>query len=62
MSAFNARKSNPFIGEFYRRLVSRWKTFKQGMTACMRELLVLMNTLMARGRVWDPTFATLSPP
>jgi transposase len=58
MSAFNARKYNPVIGEFYRRLVSRGKTFKQAMTACMRELLVLMSTLVARGRVWDPTFAT----
>jgi hypothetical protein len=58
MSAFNARKYNPFIGEFYRRLVSRGKTFKQARTACRREQLVLMNTLVARGRVWDPTFAT----
>jgi hypothetical protein len=51
MSAFNARNYNPAIGEFHRRLVCRGKTFKQAMTACMRELLVLMNTLVARGRV-----------
>jgi hypothetical protein len=37
MSAFNARKYNPVIGEFYRRLVSRGKTFKQAMTACYEE-------------------------
>jgi transposase len=58
MSAFNARRYNPVIGEFYRRLVARGKTFKQAMTACMRKLLVLMNTLVARGQRWDPSHAT----
>src|SRR3954454_21400834 len=58
MSAFNARRYNPVIGGFYARLVDRGKTFKQAMTACMRKLLVLMNTLVARGQVWDPSHAT----
>ena len=58
MAAFNARKYNPVIGAFYARLVSRGKTFKQAMTACMRKLLVLMNTLVARGQLWDPSHAT----
>jgi hypothetical protein len=38
------------IGAFYARLVSRGKMFKQAKTASMRELLVLMNTLVARGQ------------
>src|SRR5262245_14419636 len=58
LSAFNARKYNPVIGEAYLRVVARGKTFKQAMTACMREPLVLMNMRVARGRVWDATFAT----
>jgi len=58
MAAFNARKYNPVIGGFYARLVARGKTFKQAMTACMRKLLVLMNTLVARGQVWSPSYAT----
>ena len=58
MAAFNARKYNPVIGGFYDRLVARGKTFKQAMTACMRKLLVLMNTLVARGQLWDPSHAT----
>jgi transposase len=49
MAAFNARKYNPVIGAVYVRLVVRGKTFKQAMTACMRKLLVLMNTLVSRG-------------
>ena len=58
MAAFNARKYNPVIRSFYARLVARGKTFKQAMTACMRKLLVLMNTLVARGELWDPSHAT----
>src|SRR4051794_13801888 len=62
VSASHARKHNPGIGEFSRRLVSRGETFKRAMTACLRKLLVLMQTLAARGQVWDPTFATGLPP
>jgi transposase len=58
MAAFNARKYNPVIRAFYARLVDRGKTFKQAMTACMRKLLVLMNTLVARSQLWDPSHAT----
>ena len=58
MAAFNARKYNPVIKAFYARLVARGKTFKQAMTACMRKLLVLMNTLVARSQLWDPSHAT----
>ena len=58
MAAFNARKYNPVIGAFHARLVTRGKAFKQAMTACMRKLSVLMNTLVARGQAWDPSHAT----
>jgi transposase len=58
MSAFNARRYNPVIGEFYARLTARGKTYKQAMTACMRKLLVIVSTLVARGEVWDPSCAT----
>ena len=58
MAAFHARKYNPVIAAFYARPVSRGKSFKQAMTACMRKLLVLMNTLVARGELWDPSHAT----
>src|SRR5262249_28238259 len=51
MAAFYARKYSPVIGAFYARLVARGKPFKQAMTACMRKLLVLMNTLVARGEL-----------
>jgi len=58
MSAFNARRYNPVIGGFYARLVARGKTFKQATTACIRTPLVWMNTLVARGQVWDPSYGS----
>ena len=58
MAAFNARKYNPVIGAFYALLVVRGKTFKRAMTACMRKLLFLMNTLVSRGQYWDPSYTT----
>ena len=58
MAAFNARKYIPVIGAFFARLVARGKTFKQAMTACMRKLLVPMNTPVARGQAWHPSHAT----
>jgi transposase len=58
MSAFNARRYNPVIGGFYARLVARGKTFKRATAACMRKLLVLMNTLVARGQVRDPSYGS----
>ncbi len=58
MSAFNARRYDPMIGAFYARLVARGKSFKQALTACVRKLLVLMNTLVAPGQAWEPYRAT----
>jgi transposase len=58
MAAFNARRYDPVIGALYSRLSGRGKSFKQAMTARMRKLVVLMNTLVARGQVWDPSRAT----
>ena len=46
------------IGELCSRLPGRGKSFKQAMTACMTKLVVLMDTLVARKQVWDPTRAT----
>ena len=49
------------IGSPYDHKPSRFgprESFKQAMTACMRKLLVLMNTLVARGELWDPSHAT----
>jgi transposase len=58
MSALNPRRYHPAIGASYASLVARGKTFKRAMTACMRELLMLMNVLVARGPARNPSYST----
>jgi hypothetical protein len=54
MAAFTARWYNPAIGELDPRLCGRAESFQQAGAACMREAVVLTNTLVAHGRVRDP--------
>lgn len=58
MAALDARKYNPVIPSFYDRLVTRGKTLTQAITACLRKLLVLMNTRVARSKIRRPSVAT----
>jgi len=46
-------RSNSF-GETYRHLVSRGKEPKVALTAVMRKLIILANTLIAENRKWQP--------
>lgn len=43
---------NPSLSEFYHRLREAGKEFKVAMTACVRKLLVILNTLVKRGEPW----------
>ena len=42
------------LGLFYRRLVKRGKKPKVALTAVMRKLAILANTLIAENRIWQP--------
>jgi len=54
MAALAAIRSNPAIRAFYQRLVSQGKLFKVAITACMRKLLVILNTLVRNDCLWSP--------
>jgi transposase len=54
MAALSASRFNPAIREFYQRLRSNGKKFKVAITACMRKLLVILNTLVRSGCLWSP--------
>jgi transposase len=45
MATISAIKFNPLIKEFYLRLTNNGKPFKVAATACMRKLLVILNTI-----------------
>lgn len=46
-------RSNPAIRSFYERLVAKGKPKKLALTACMRKLLVILNTMVKNGTCWQ---------
>jgi transposase len=61
MAALTARRSNPLLKAFARRLEERGKPFKVVMTALMRKLLVILNTLIRNNSPWNPNFLPANP-
>jgi len=54
MATLSAVRFNPLLKEFYTRLLSAGKPKKVAMVACMRKLIILLNSLIAQGRKWQP--------
>jgi transposase len=54
MAALTARRSNPIIRAFAQRLEAAGKPFKVVLTACMRKLLVILNSMVKNNRPWNP--------
>jgi transposase len=50
-----ATQHNPVLKAFYQRLIAKGKEPKVALTACMRKLIVILNTMIARRQKWDPT-------
>jgi len=60
MAALTARLSNPIIRAFAQRLEATGKPFKVVLTACMRKLLVILNTMVQRNLPWNPNYRPLN--
>lgn len=54
MAAQSAARHNPQLKRFYQRLVGAGKLKKVALTAVMRKLLVLANSLVKENRCWSP--------
>jgi len=54
MAALAAIRFNPAIRAFYQRLMAQGKLFKVAITACMRKLLIILNTLVRNDCLWSP--------
>lgn len=52
MATLTARRCNPTIRAFATRLEQQGKHFKVAMVACMRKLLVLLNTMLKNNTHW----------
>ena len=48
-----ATRHNPMLKTFYRRLLAKGKEKKVALVACMRKLIVILNTMIARREKWD---------
>jgi len=57
MAAVAAARCNPDLATFYKRLRAAGKKAKVALTAVMRKLLVLANTLLKEDRPWLPNHA-----
>jgi len=53
MAALSARRFNPVIREFAQRLEAAGKPFRVVLTACMRKLLVILNTIVKNHSAWN---------
>lgn len=54
MAALVASRHNPVIRAFYQRLCAMGKPKKVALTACMRKLLVILNSMVKHGQEWQP--------
>lgn len=57
MAALSASQHNPVLKAFCERLKLRGKQGKVYLTACMRKLLVILNTMVQRNTPWKMTNA-----
>ena len=46
-------RHNPVLKAFYRRLIAKGKAPKVALVACMRKLIVILNTMIARRQKWE---------
>jgi transposase len=53
MAAMAAIRSNPVLRAFYKRLRQTGKIFKVAITACMRKLLIILNSMVRNRTAWQ---------
>ena len=57
MAARVGSRHNPVLRTIYKRLQAAGKPAKVALTACMRKLLIIVNTMIRENRPWSPTTA-----
>lgn len=54
MATLVATRHNPVLRAFYQRLCDAGKPKKVALTACMRKLLIILNSMIKNHRTWNP--------
>lgn len=57
MATLACTRHNPAIREFYQRLRAAGKAPKVALTACMRKLLTILNSMIKHNSAWRPSIA-----
>lgn len=57
MAALSAARYNPDLKAFYKRLREKGKAPKLALTAVVRKLVILLNTLVKQNRCWSEKYA-----
>lgn len=60
MAILSAKRFNKPIKTFYQRLIASGKLEKVALTACMRKLLITLNSMVKHQSEWNPHFADLA--
>ena len=55
MGSLTASRHNPVIRVFYQRLLAAGKPKKLALTACMRKLLIILNSMLKHRSPWSPS-------
>ena len=53
MGGNGSHRYNPIIRDFYQRLLSAGKPKKLALTACMRKLLIILNSMLKYNSSWN---------
>jgi len=61
MATLTARRNNAVIREFADRLAAEGKAYRVVMTACMRKLLVILNSMVKKNSHWESRLKTSNP-
>jgi transposase len=56
MGTLVATRRNPVISEYYQRLLQAGKAKKVALVACLRKLLVIINTMVKKNSLWQPIY------
>ena len=54
MAVLSAMRFNPVIHRFAKRLLAKGKLYKVVSTACIRKLLIILNTMVRNNTLWHP--------
>jgi len=60
MAILSAKKYNPAIKSFYDRLIKAGKLPKVAITACMRKLLTILNSMLKHKEMWNPNLLQIA--